>query len=145
MLWKLDPGNRREFSTRFRETDSSSGRGRGETDPPATSSASPRPLLRRQRHHPDLGYFARQALRLLDDYRIRHGRLDEPIPVGELGRTIRVELNHSDTSILPGGYRISVGEAGLMHSPARGRQCRSRMGDGPAGTVTYTSRLRLTG
>ncbi|MFF7992850.1 PhoH family protein [Kitasatospora xanthocidica] len=67
--------------------------------------------LEAKRHHPELGYFARQALRLLDDYRIRHGRLDEPIPVGELGGTIRVELNHSDVSILPAGYRSGGGEA----------------------------------
>ncbi|WP_380285629.1 PhoH family protein [Kitasatospora purpeofusca] len=67
--------------------------------------------LEAKRHHPELGYFARQALRLLDDYRIRFGRLDEPIPVGELGGTIRVELNHSDTSILPVGYRAGGGEA----------------------------------
>ncbi|MFE7531027.1 PhoH family protein [Kitasatospora sp. NPDC057542] len=67
--------------------------------------------LEDKRHHPELGYFARQALRLLDDYRIRHGRLDEPIPVGELGGTIRVELNHSDVSILPVGYRAGGGEA----------------------------------
>ncbi|MEU3496298.1 PhoH family protein [Kitasatospora cineracea] len=67
--------------------------------------------LEGKRHHPELGYFARQALRMLDDYRVRHGRLDEPIPVGELGGTIRVELNHSDTSILPAGYRVGGGEA----------------------------------
>ncbi|MER5635884.1 PhoH family protein [Kitasatospora sp. NPDC002227] len=67
--------------------------------------------LEAKRHHPELGYFARQALSLLDDYRIRHGRLDEPIPVGELGGTIRVELNHSDTSVLPAGYRLGGGEA----------------------------------
>ncbi|MEU6233890.1 PhoH family protein [Kitasatospora sp. NPDC047058] len=67
--------------------------------------------LEAKRHHPELGYFARQALRLLDDYRIRFGRLDEPIPVGELGGSIRVELNHSDLSILPVGYRAGGGEA----------------------------------
>ncbi|MBD0669366.1 PhoH family protein [Kitasatospora sp. NPDC091335] len=67
--------------------------------------------LEAKRHHPELGYFARQALRLLDDYRVRHGRLDEPIPVGELGGSIRVELNHSDVSILPAGYRSGGGEA----------------------------------
>ncbi|MEU0374421.1 PhoH family protein [Streptomyces sp. NPDC006283] len=66
--------------------------------------------LEAKRHHPELGFFARQALRLLDDYRIRHGRLDEPIPVGEFGGTIRVELNHTDPSILPAGYRVG-GEA----------------------------------
>ncbi|GAA1974497.1 PhoH family protein [Kitasatospora viridis] len=67
--------------------------------------------LEAKRHHPELGYFARQALRLLDDYRVRHGRLDEPIPVGEIGGTIRVELNHSDPSVLPAGYRIGGGES----------------------------------
>ena len=34
--------------------------------------------LEAKRHHPELGYFARQALRTLDDLRLRHGRLDEP-------------------------------------------------------------------
>ncbi|GAB2703970.1 PhoH family protein [Kitasatospora kifunensis] len=67
--------------------------------------------LEAKRHHPELGYFARQALRLLDDYRVRYGRLDEPIPVGEIGGSIRVELNHSDPSLLPAGYRLGSGEA----------------------------------
>ncbi|GGO97585.1 PhoH family protein [Wenjunlia tyrosinilytica] len=57
--------------------------------------------LEAKRHHPELGYFARQALRLLDEYRIKYGRLDAPIPIGELGGTIRVELNHSDPGVLP--------------------------------------------
>ena len=39
-----------------------------------------------------------QALRLLDDLRVEHGRLDQPLPVGELGGTLRVELNHIDMS-----------------------------------------------
>ncbi|NEE55146.1 PhoH family protein, partial [Streptomyces sp. SID8455] len=57
--------------------------------------------LEAKRHHPELGYFARQALRLLDDFRIRYGRLDAPIPLGDLGGTLRVELNHSDPGVLP--------------------------------------------
>lgn len=57
--------------------------------------------LEAKRHHPELGYFARQALRRLDDYRVRHGRLDAPLPIGDLGGTLRVELNHSDLAILP--------------------------------------------
>ncbi|MCE7082112.1 PhoH family protein [Streptomyces sp. ST2-7A] len=57
--------------------------------------------LEAKRHHPELGYFARQVLRRLDDHRVRHGRLDEPLPIGELGGTLRVELNHSDPTILP--------------------------------------------
>ena len=42
--------------------------------------------LEAKRHHPELGYFARQALRMLDDLRIEHGRLDAPVPVGDRRR-----------------------------------------------------------
>ncbi|WP_326782893.1 PhoH family protein [Streptomyces sp. NBC_00151] len=70
--------------------------------------------LEAKRHHPELGYFARQALRLLDDFRGRHGRLDEPIPVDETGGTIRVELNHSDPSILPTGYRTGGADSRIL-------------------------------
>ncbi len=61
--------------------------------------------LEGKRDHPELGYFARQALRLLDDISVTHGRLDEPVEVGELGGTVRVELNHTDPSTLPAGFR----------------------------------------
>jgi PhoH-like ATPase len=61
--------------------------------------------LEGKRAHPELGYFARTALRLLDDLRVEHGRLDEPVPVGESGGTLRVELNHTDPSVLPAGFR----------------------------------------
>ncbi|ARF57183.1 PhoH family protein [Streptomyces gilvosporeus] len=60
--------------------------------------------LEAKRHHPELGYFARQALRLLDEYRVQYGRLDAPIPIGGLGGTLRVELNHSDPGILPAAF-----------------------------------------
>src|SRR5918999_4301728 len=59
--------------------------------------------LEAKRHHPELGYFARTALRLLDELRILHGRLDAPLPVGEKGGTLRVELNHTDPETLPAG------------------------------------------
>ena len=36
--------------------------------------------LEAKRHHHELGWFARQALRLFDDLRIEHSRLDQPIP-----------------------------------------------------------------
>ena len=39
--------------------------------------------LEAKRSHPELGYFARSALRLLDELRMVHGRLDEAIPLGE--------------------------------------------------------------
>ncbi len=60
--------------------------------------------LESKRNHPELGYFARAALRALDDLRIKHGRLDQPIPLTAAGGTLSVELNHSDTSSLPLGF-----------------------------------------
>jgi PhoH-like ATPase len=61
--------------------------------------------LEAKRAHPELGYFARSALRLLDDLRIEHGRLDTPLPLNDAGGTLQVELNHSDPSVLPAGFR----------------------------------------
>ena len=52
--------------------------------------------LEAKRHHSELGYFARTALRHLDDLRISHGRLDAPVPANDLGGTVHVELNHAD-------------------------------------------------
>ncbi len=60
--------------------------------------------LETKRDHPELGYFARAALRTLDDLRVSHGRLDEPIIINDLGGTVKVELNHSDVSSLPAGF-----------------------------------------
>ncbi|GIG80271.1 PhoH family protein [Planotetraspora kaengkrachanensis] len=68
--------------------------------------------LEAKRHHPELGYFAREALRFLDDLRVRHGRLDEPMPIG-VG-TIRVELNHSDPSVLPAGFRLGDNDTRIL-------------------------------
>ena len=64
--------------------------------------------LEAKRHHPELGWFARQTLRVLDELRIEHGRLDAPVPVGDSGGTLHVELNHSDMSCLPAGFRTSL-------------------------------------
>ena len=60
--------------------------------------------LEGKRDHPELGYFARAALRSLDDLRVKHGRLDRPIPLNEEGGMLSVELNHSDTSALPTSF-----------------------------------------
>ncbi|SDN30957.1 PhoH family protein [Actinacidiphila guanduensis] len=70
--------------------------------------------LEAKRHHPELGYFARQALRMLDELRIRYGRLDAPIPIGDVGGTLRVELNHSDPGVLPAGYRLGDNDARIL-------------------------------
>ncbi|GBL25193.1 uncharacterized protein YlaK [Candidatus Planktophila sp.] len=60
--------------------------------------------LETKRDHPELGYFARAALRTLDDLRVKSGRLDKPIGINEEGGTLSVELNHADTSKLPAGF-----------------------------------------
>ncbi len=70
--------------------------------------------LEAKRAHPELGYFARQALRLLDDLRVEHGRLDNPLPVGERGGTVRVELNHTDPSTLPPGFRVGDNDTRIL-------------------------------
>lgn len=70
--------------------------------------------LEAKRHHPELGYFARQALRLLDDFRVRYGRLDAPLPIGDLGGSLRVELNHSDPGILPAGFRLGDNDSRIL-------------------------------
>lgn len=70
--------------------------------------------LEAKRSHPELGYFARNALRLLDDLRISHGRLDAPMSVGELGGTLRVELNHIDTSVLPTGFQLGDNDSRIL-------------------------------
>ncbi|WP_396652767.1 PhoH family protein [Microbacterium sp. Marseille-Q6965] len=69
--------------------------------------------LEGKRHDPELGYFARQALRHLDDLRIEHGRLDFPVPVGA-GGTLRVELNNTDQSVLPSGIRLSDNDSRIL-------------------------------
>ena len=70
--------------------------------------------LEAKRNHPELGWFAREALRLLDDMRLRHGRLDKPIPVGDVGGTLHVELNHSDQQVLPAGFRAEANDARIL-------------------------------
>ena len=70
--------------------------------------------LEAKRHHPELGFFARQALQLLDEMRIQQGRLDAPIPVGKDGGTLRVELNHTDPESLPAGFRLGDNDTRIL-------------------------------
>ena len=60
--------------------------------------------LETKRDHPELGYFARAALRTLDDLRVKSGRLDQSISINDEGGSLSVELNHSDVSKLPAGF-----------------------------------------
>ncbi len=70
--------------------------------------------LEGKRHHPELGFFARSALRMLDEMRILHGRLDAPVLVGEAGGTLRVELNHTDPAVLPAGFRLGDNDSRIL-------------------------------
>ena len=70
--------------------------------------------LEAKRHHPELGYFARQALGLLDELRIQQGRLDAPVPVGEDGGSLRVELNHTNLESLPAGFRLGDNDTRIL-------------------------------
>ncbi|WP_424465200.1 PhoH family protein [Pseudoclavibacter helvolus] len=70
--------------------------------------------LEKKRHDPELGYFARQALRFLDELRIKHERLDFPIAIGEAGGTLRVELNHSNMSVLPSGMQLGDNDTRIL-------------------------------
>ncbi|TFB71446.1 PhoH family protein [Cryobacterium glaciale] len=69
--------------------------------------------LESKRNDPEIGYFARQALRNLDELRLKHERLDFPIPVGE-GGTLRVELNHSNMSVLPSGLQLGDNDSRIL-------------------------------
>jgi PhoH-like ATPase len=70
--------------------------------------------LEAKRHHAELGYFARTALRHLDDLRIAYGRLDAPVPVNDVGGTVHVELNHTDPALLPAGFRLGDNDSRIL-------------------------------
>jgi PhoH-like ATPase len=70
--------------------------------------------LEAKRHHPELGWAARASLRFLERLRTRHGTLTSPIPVNAAGGTVRVELNHVDTSVLPAGLTTETNDHRIL-------------------------------
>lgn len=70
--------------------------------------------LEGKRHHPELGWFARQALRFLEELRATYEALDQPVPVNVAGGTLRVELNHQDQSLLPAAFRGPEGDHRIL-------------------------------
>ncbi|WP_442944065.1 PhoH family protein [Nocardia sp. NBC_00508] len=70
--------------------------------------------LEAKRHHHELGWFAREALRNLDDLRLQYGRLDQQVPIGTEGGTLQVELNHTDPAVLPVGFRTDTNDARIL-------------------------------
>lgn len=77
--------------------------------------------LEAKRTHPELGYYARQALRFLDDLRMEHGRLDVPLRLGDAGGHLHVEINHTDAEVLPPGFRLGDNDSRIL-SVARNLQ-----------------------
>ena len=69
--------------------------------------------LEKKRNDLEIGYFARKALRYLDDMRQKHERLDFPVEVGQ-GGTLRVELNHIDQSVLPSGFQLGDNDSRIL-------------------------------
>ena len=70
--------------------------------------------LEGKRHHHELGWFARESLRMLDDLRIKYGRLDRPVPIGSENGTLQVELNHTDPTVLPVGFRTDNNDSRIL-------------------------------
>ncbi|MGB2721991.1 MAG: PhoH family protein [Rhodococcus sp. (in: high G+C Gram-positive bacteria)] len=70
--------------------------------------------LEGKRHHHELGWFARESLRMLDDLRVEFGRLDQPVPIGTSGGTLQVELNHTDPTVLPVGFRTDSNDSRIL-------------------------------
>ena len=65
--------------------------------------------LEAKRHHPELGWAARTALRRLEQVREEHGGLTEPFPINDDGGTVRVELNHGSDDLVPESMRADPG------------------------------------
>ncbi|GAA4374021.1 PhoH family protein [Paeniglutamicibacter cryotolerans] len=70
--------------------------------------------LEKKRHDPELGFFARQALRLLDDLGTSHDGLGGLIPLGDKGGTLRIELNHVGLEVLPVGFRNGDNDSRIL-------------------------------
>lgn len=70
--------------------------------------------LEKKRHDPELGYFARSALRLLDDLRVQHGSLNQPVPLNDEGGQLVVELNHISVDVLPYGFRGTDNDSRIL-------------------------------
>ena len=70
--------------------------------------------LENKRKDPDLGFFARQALRLLDDLIASQGGLAQAVPVSKTGGTLRIELNNIAPEVLPVGMRSGDNDSRIL-------------------------------
>lgn len=70
--------------------------------------------LEHKRNDPTLGFFAREALRTLDEMGRSGGGLASSMPVGKKGGTVRIEVNHISPEVLPAGFRNSDNDSRIL-------------------------------
>ena len=70
--------------------------------------------LEAKRNHAELGWLARRALRLLEEFRTTHGSLTTALPVNDVGGTLRVEINHVSMSNLPLAFQSDVNDHRIL-------------------------------
>lgn len=70
--------------------------------------------LEQKRHHPDLGWAARETLRMLEDLRLAHGSLLRPMPANHEGGTLRVEVNHMEMAGFPAALGSAVNDHRIL-------------------------------
>lgn len=82
--------------------------------------------LESKRHHTELGWAARTALRRLEGLRVAHGTITDPVPINGQGGTVQVELNHRDPNVLPDPLRGATNDHRILtvaaNLAAEGRQ-----------------------
>jgi len=70
--------------------------------------------LEDKRHHSELGWAARGALRRLEELRREHGTLLKPLPANDVGGTLVVQLNHTQSSALPAAFRTDSADHRIL-------------------------------
>jgi PhoH-like ATPase len=70
--------------------------------------------LEAKRHHPELGWAARETLRMLEDLRLAHGSLLRPMPANDDGGTLRVEVNHTETAGFPAALSVDTNDHRIL-------------------------------
>ena len=70
--------------------------------------------LEHKRNDPTIGFFAREALRTLDEMGRKAGGMANSMPVGKTGGTLRVEVNHISPEVLPVGFRNSDNDSKIL-------------------------------
>ncbi len=70
--------------------------------------------LEHKRNDPTIGFFAREALRTLDEMGRKAGGMANAMQVGKAGGTLRIEVNHIAPEVLPVGFRNSDNDSKIL-------------------------------